>query len=113
MASASLAIDNSIHNPVHNQTHTQTYAAAIVEYHTMIYIYSGNDNGTNSVAVIQNSSLSKSFINYNAINDGKINPKHIKFKQIHTSTLTCPEETIETFYNELKSINDSIHGQEI
>ena len=82
-------------------------------------IYSGNDLGSNGVAVVLDKYHASTLISFNTINDRimvvKLNTKPVvtNIVQVYAPTSESTEEEIEKFYNDLQAIKDKIPGREV
>lgn len=83
-------------------------------------VFSGNTNNSrNGVAIIMTSSIAKTLMGYNAINDRMISikihskPVNLNIIQVYAPTSDSNVEEIEQFYGELETILQKIPNREI
>ena len=82
--------------------------------------YSGNDKGgSNGVAFIANSSISKHVLGYNPVSDRIITirlqarPMNISLVQVYAPTSTAANDDIDNFYNQLQDVMDSLPKNDV
>ena len=81
--------------------------------------YSGKENsGHNGVALIANNVISNHVMGYNPVNDRIITirlqatPLNISLVQVYAPTSTASDEDIESFYNQLQDVLDSLPNKD-